>query len=61
MRNLSMDPELYLRSMPPARGKCLGIRKVLQTIRREFPRVEIGYFNRPKELFDTRLCETLVF
>lgn len=61
MRNLSMDPELYLRTVPPARGKCVGIRKVLQTIRQEFPRGEIGYFNRPKELFDTRLCETLVF
>ncbi len=61
MRNLSIDPELYLKTVPPARGKCLGIRTVLRTIRREFPRVEIGYFNRPKELFGTRLCETLIF
>jgi molybdenum cofactor biosynthesis enzyme MoaA len=61
MRNLSIDPELYLRTVPPARGKCVGIRTVLQTIRREFPHVEIGYFNRPKELFGTRLCETLIF
>jgi molybdenum cofactor biosynthesis enzyme MoaA len=61
MRNLSIDPELYLRTVPPARGKCVGIRTVLRTIRREFPQVEIGYFNRPKELFGTRLCETLVF
>jgi hypothetical protein len=34
---------------------------VLRAIRREFPTVEIGYFNRPKELFGTRLCETLIF
>jgi len=61
MRNLSIDPELYLRTLPPPRGKALGIRKVLQAIRREFPQVEIGYFNRPKELFGTRLCESLVF
>ncbi len=61
MRNLSIDPELYLRTVPPPRGKCVGIRILLRTIRREFPRVEIGYFNRPRELFDTRLCETLVF
>jgi len=61
MRNLSIDPELYLRTVPPARGKCVGIRTVLRTIRREFPHVEIGYFNRPKELFGTRLCETLIF
>lgn len=61
MRNLCIDPELYLATVPPPRGKCVGMRTVLQTIRREFPRVEIGYFNRPKELFTARLCETLVF
>jgi molybdenum cofactor biosynthesis enzyme MoaA len=61
MRNLSIDPELYLKTVPPARGKCIGIRRVLQTIRREFPRVEIGYFNRPKELFGVLLCESLIF
>jgi pyruvate-formate lyase-activating enzyme len=60
LRNLSIDPELYLRTVPPLRGKCVGIRMLLRTIRREFPRVEIGYFNRPKELFGTCLCETLV-
>ena len=61
MRNLSIDPELYLRTVPPARGRCVGIRTVLRTIRREFPHVEIGYFNRPKELFGSRLCEALIF
>ena len=61
MRNLSIDPELYLHTVPRPKGKCVGIRTVLQTLRREFPKVEIGYFNRPKELFGTCLCETLVF
>ncbi len=61
MRNLSIDPELYLKTVPPAQGKCIGIRVVLQTIRREFPQVEIGYFNRPKELFGALLCESLIF
>jgi pyruvate-formate lyase-activating enzyme len=61
MRNLSIDPELYLKTVPPAQGKCVGIRAVLRAIRREFPRVEIGYFNRPKELFGTCLSDTLVF
>ena len=61
MRNLAIDPGLYQRSVPPPRGKCLGIRAVLQTIRRQHPGVEIGYFNRPKELFGTCLCETLIF
>jgi pyruvate-formate lyase-activating enzyme len=61
MRNLSIDPELYLGRIPPPRGSALGMRAVLRAIRREFPRVEIGYFNRPKELFGTLLCESLVF
>jgi molybdenum cofactor biosynthesis enzyme MoaA len=61
MRNLSIDPAQYLRAVPVPRGKCLGIRAVLRAIRREFPAVEIGYFNRPKELFHARLCEALVF
>lgn len=61
MRNLNIDPELYLGRVPVPRGKTLGIRAVLQAIRREFPQVEIGYFNRPRELFGSRLCENLVF
>jgi len=61
MRNLAIDPGLYQRSVPPPRGICLGIRAVLQAIRRQHPEVEIGYFNRPKELFGTCLCETLIF
>jgi len=61
MRNLSIDPELYLDRVPVPRGKALGLRAVLRAIRREFPHVEIGYFNRPKELFGSRLCESLVF
>ena len=61
MRNLSIDPDLYLRTVPPARGKCVGIRTVLRTLRCEFPRMEIGYFNRPKELFGACLCESLIF
>ncbi len=61
MRNLSIDPELYLSRIPLPRGKALGLRTLLRAIRREFPYVEIGYFNRPKELFGSLLCESLVF
>ena len=61
MRNLSIDPELYLRTVPLAQGKTVGIRAVLRALRREFPTLEIGYFNRPKELFGSLLCESLVF
>ena len=61
MRNLSIDPDLYLRIIPPPKDPCLGIRKMLRLLRRRFPALEIGYFNRPKELFGTRLCEQLTF
>ena len=59
LRNLCIDPELYLRSIPLPRGRPLGIRHFIRLLRREFPRVELGYVNRPKHLFGARLCETL--
>ncbi|HEV8662837.1 MAG TPA: radical SAM protein [Candidatus Methylomirabilis sp.] len=59
MRNLNIDPRLYLAAVPPPRGKVLGIRRLLRLLRKEFAHVEIGYFNRPKALFDRRLCEQL--
>lgn len=59
MRNLSIDPRLYLAALPPLRGKVLGIRTLLRLLRKEFPHVEIGYFNRPKALFGQRLFERL--
>ena len=57
--NLNIDPRLYLAAVPPPRGKVLGIRTILRLLRKEFPHVEIGYFNRPKALFGQRLCESL--
>jgi len=59
MRNLNIDPRLYLAAVPAPRGKVLGIRTLLRLLRKEFPHVEIGYFNRPKALFGHRLCERL--
>jgi len=59
MRNLNIDPRLYLAAVPPPRGKVLGIRTFLRLLRKELPHVEIGYFNRPKALFGQRLCEGL--
>ena len=61
MRNLSIDPDLYLRIIPPPKDPCIGIRGMLHLLRRNFPSLEIGYFNRPKELFGVRLCEQLTF
>ncbi|MBI5380085.1 MAG: radical SAM protein, partial [Nitrospirae bacterium] len=61
MRNLNIDPDLYLKIIPPLRGKALGIRPLLRLLRQRFPEVEIGYFNRPKEAFGQVLCEQLRF
>ncbi|HEY7676075.1 MAG TPA: radical SAM protein [Candidatus Methylomirabilis sp.] len=59
LRNLCIDPDLYLRSIPLPAGRPLGIRSFIRLLRREFPRLELGYVNRPKHLFGARLCETL--
>ncbi len=46
MRNLNMDPEWYLESMPSAEeSKPLGIRRLVQNISKRFPHVRLGYFN----------------
>lgn len=61
MRNLNIDPDLYLRIIPPPRGKAIGIRPLLRLLRQRFPHVEIGYFNRPKEAFGQVLSSQLRF
>lgn len=49
LRNLNIDPEVLLPRMPTldSMGKALGIRTMIETIRREVPQVEIGNFSRP--------------
>jgi pyruvate-formate lyase-activating enzyme len=59
LRNLCIDPELYLQTIPLPAGRPLGIRNFIRTLRREFPRLELGYVNRSKHLFGVRLCEKL--
>jgi len=49
MRNLNIDPDLYLRAM--GRGEGLGIRKMVDILEKEFPLLQFGYFNRTKENF----------
>ena len=61
MKNLNIDPRRYLASLPPPRGRAIGMRELLRTIRREAPQVDIGYFNRPKEHFGRALSAALSF
>jgi molybdenum cofactor biosynthesis enzyme MoaA len=49
LRNLNIDPEVLLPRMPAldSMGKALGMRKMIEILKREVPDVEIGNFSRP--------------
>jgi len=49
MRNLNIDPDLYLKSMGSGGG--MGISKMIDILKKEFPFLQFGYFNRTKETF----------
>lgn len=48
MRNFSIDPMLYMRSVTRPEGQALGVRCLIGKLKREFPKLTIGYFNLPK-------------
>ncbi len=49
LRNLNIDPDVLLPRMPALEslGKVLGMRTMIEIIKRELPGVEIGNFTRP--------------
>ena len=49
MRNLNIDPDRYLEEM--GEGEGMGIPKMINVLKNEFPSLEFGYFNRTKESF----------
>jgi pyruvate-formate lyase-activating enzyme len=49
MRNLNIDPDLYLNAM--GEGEGMGISRMIEILKREFPSLQFGYFNRTKESF----------
>lgn len=49
MRNLNIDPDFYLKVM--GKGEGMGISKMIDILKREFPSLQFGYFNRTKETF----------
>jgi pyruvate-formate lyase-activating enzyme len=49
MRNLNIDPDIYLKAM--GRGWGMGISKMIDILKKEFPFLQFGYFNRTKENF----------
>jgi len=46
-RNLNIDPELYLKAMPPDEGEPIGLVAELKRLKKRFPALRYGYFNPP--------------
>lgn len=57
MRNLSIDPDYYNREMR-VQGKGIGMYRLLQRLKKEFPKLQFGYYNRTKENFYPKGYET---
>ena len=49
LRNLNIDPEVLLPRMPAldSMGKALGMRDMIEILKREVPEAELGNFTRP--------------
>ena len=50
MRNLSLDPVLYLSSLEVT-GSGIGMLEMLKKHKERFPKLQYGYFNRTRETF----------
>jgi pyruvate-formate lyase-activating enzyme len=62
LRNLSIDPRLYLEHLPPGlrEGRdATGLRAMAVRLKGRFPGLDLGYFNRPKEDFATPRVDEL--
>jgi pyruvate-formate lyase-activating enzyme len=47
LKNLNIDPQLYIDRMPKAASRAVGIKKMVDMLEEEFPDVTLGYFNQP--------------
>ncbi len=47
LKNLNIDPQLYLDRMPKADSPAVGMKRMVEIIKKEFPELTIGYFNQP--------------
>ncbi len=50
MRNLSIDPDFYNQAMG-VKGRGIGMYRLLLELKKEFPRLQFGYYNRTRENF----------
>jgi pyruvate-formate lyase-activating enzyme len=47
LKNLCIDPQLYVERMPTTKSRAMGIRTMASLLGLEFPELELGYFNKP--------------
>jgi len=47
LKNLNIDPQLYIEKMPVSDSKTVGIKRMAAILEEEFPEIELGYFNKP--------------
>jgi pyruvate-formate lyase-activating enzyme len=47
IRNLNIDPDLYLPLFPPAKGELLGLGNMPELVELNLPGVKVGNFSRP--------------
>jgi molybdenum cofactor biosynthesis enzyme MoaA len=47
LKNLCIDPHLYTKKMPRTPSKGVGMRSMASALKKEFPSLELGYFNQP--------------
>lgn len=47
MKNLNIDPQLYMEKMPTTNSPAIGMKNMTEIIRKGYPEVELGYFNQP--------------
>ena len=47
LKNLCIDPQLYVEKMPTGRAEAVGMKRMVTLLKQEFPNLELGYFNQP--------------
>lgn len=47
LKNLCVDPQIYMEKMPETSSRCLGIKQMVSILKEEFSDLELGYFNQP--------------
>lgn len=48
-KNLNIDPDFYLKSMPLTDSPAKGMKRMSEELKKAFPEIRLGYFNQPVE------------